>query len=374
MKRTLVQLQAVVLKEVRQTVRDKRMMMLIIVAPLIQLVVLGYAVDLDIDRVPTAVVDHDRSVSSRYHLRCLLADETLVEVARTDDEEKAQRLLEDGTAAVVLIIPPGFDRAVTRGDPTQIQVVLDGTNPNRSSVAGATVQRYIANVAMGEGSALLAALPPIPSVDLATRVRYNPRLETAIFIVPGIAAVLLILITTIVTSMGLAREREVGTLEQVLVTPLAPSVVILGKLIPFAVVGLFDFALAIATGAYLFEVPLRGDLLFLFGVTFLYLLSTLGTGLLISTVSTSQQQAIMTGFAVILPAMLLSGIFTPIMAMPEWLQPLTYLNPVRYFAEVVRAVLLKSAGPAELWFQVAALAAFGTVLVTVSSLRFSKQL
>ncbi len=374
MKRWLVQLRAVILKEVRQTVRDKRQMMLLIVAPLIQLVVLGYAVDLDIDRVPTVVVDHDRSVSSRYHLRRLLADETLIEVARTDDEEKAQRMLEDGSAAVVLIIPPGFDRDIVRGDPTQIQVVLDGTNPNRSAVAGTTVQQYIASAAMEDAGELFALLPPIPSVDLATRVRYNPRLETAIFVVPGIAAVLLILITTIVTSMGLAREREVGTLEQVLVTPLSPSVVILGKLIPYAVAGLFDFALAIAAGAYLFDVPLRGDLLFLFGVTFLYLLSTLGSGLLISTVSASQQQAIMTGFAFILPAILLSGIFTPVMAMPEWLQPFTYLNPVRYFAEVVRAVLLKSAGPSEVWFQVVALAAFGAFFLIVASLRFRKQL
>jgi ABC-2 type transport system permease protein len=374
MRRALIQLQAVILKEVRQTVRDKRMMALIVVAPLLQLIVLGYAVNLDIDRVPTVVVDHDRSVSSRRHLQALLADGTLVEVARTHDEETAQRYLEEGSASVVLIIPPGFDRALGRGEPAQVQVVLDGTNPNRSAVAGAAVQRYIAQTAMAEGAALLAELPPIPSIDLATRVRYNPRLETAVFMVPGIAAVLLILITTIITSMGLAREREVGTLEQVMVTPLPPSVVILGKLIPFAVVGLVDFGLALTAGSYLFEVPLRGSLPFLFGVTALYLLSTLGTGLLISSASASQQQAFMLGFAIILPAILLSGIFTPVMAMPEWLQPVTYLNPVRYFAEVMRAVLLKSAGIEELWRQVLALAGFGTFFLVVSSMRFRKQM
>ncbi len=374
MKRIAVQLLAVILKEVRQTVRDKRQMLLIVVAPLIQLVVLGYAVDLDIDRVPTAVVDQDSSVSSRRHLRRLLADKTLIEVARTTDVDEAQRLMELGEVAVVLIIPPGFDRDLARGDPASIQVLIDGTNPNRSSVAGAAVQQYIAQVVADERGELAAELPPIPSIDLETRVRYNPQLETAIFMVPGIAAVLLILITTIVTAMGLAREREVGTLEQVLVTPLSPAVVILGKLIPFAVVGLVDFGLALAAGAYLFDVPLRGDLIFLFGVTALYLLTTLGTGLLISSISTSQQQAIMGGFAIILPAILLSGIFTPVMAMPEWLQPFTYLNPVRYFAEVVRAVLLKDAGFKELWLQVVALAAFGVFFVVVSSLRFRKQI
>ena len=143
------------------------------------------------------------------------------------------------------------------------------------------------------GSDLLELLPPLPRIDLATRIRYNPRLETAIFMVPGISAVLLILITMIVTAMGLTREREVGTLEQVLVTPLSPTVVILGKLIPFAVIGLFDFLLALTVGSWLFDVPIRGSLLFLFGVTALYLLTTLSSGLLISTVSTSQQQALL---------------------------------------------------------------------------------
>jgi len=370
----LVQLGAVMLKEVRQTVRDRRQMVLLVVAPLIQLVVLGYAVDLDIDRVPTVVVDHDRTVSSRLHVRRLLADGTLVEVARTNDEAAAQRMLELGTATVVLVIPPGFDRALARGDQTQVQVVLDGTNPNRSAVAAASVQRYIATSTVGAGSDLLELLPPLPRIDLATRIRYNPRLETAIFMVPGISAVLLILITMIVTAMGLTREREVGTLEQVLVTPLSPTVIILGKLIPFAVIGLFDFLLALTVGSWLFDVPIRGSLLFLFCVTALYLLTTLSSGLLISTVSTSQQQALLTGFAFILPAILLSGIFTPVMAMPWWLRPLTYINPVRYYAQVIRAVLLKSAGPSELWPHVLALAGFGVFFVIVAANRFRKQL
>lgn len=373
MKRKLIQLKAVILKEVRQTVRDKRMMAFIVAVPLIQLIVFGYAVNLDIDRVPTVIVDLDQSVSSRGHLQRLLADGTLVEVARTQELEEAQGLLEDGSASVALIIPPGFDRELNRGTGARIQVLLDGTNPNRSAVAASAVQRYFAEATMELLSAQTGGQTG-PGVELAPRIYYNPSLETAIFMVPGIAAILLIIITTIVTAMGLAREREVGTLEQVLVTPLSPRVVILGKLIPFAVIGLFDFTLAITAGAWIFDMPIRGNLLLLYGATLLYLLSTLGAGLLISSISTSQQQAFMAGFALILPTILLSGIMTPIAAMPEWLQPITYANPVRYYGEVLRSVLLKGGDASDLWFQISMLAAFGLILITAASLRFRKQL
>jgi ABC-2 type transport system permease protein len=373
MKRTLVQLLAVILKEVRQTTRDKRMMAFIVAVPLVQLIVFGYAVNLDIDRVPTVIVDTDQSSASRRHIQRLLADGTLVEVARVTEEEQAQRMLEDGRASVALIIPPGFDRDLQRGAGARVQVLLDGTNPNRSAVAASAVQRYFSE-AMVEVLASQAGGLTGPGVELAPRIRYNPSLETALFMVPGIAAILLIIITTIVTAMGLAREREVGTLEQVLVTPLSPRVVILGKLIPFAVIGLFDFTLALTVGAWLFDMPIVGSLLLLYGATVLYLLSTLGAGLLISSVSTSQQQAFMAGFALILPTVLLSGIMTPIAAMPEWLQPFTYLNPVRFYGEVLRSVLLKGGDLSDLWQQVAALAAFGLILITAASLRFRKQL
>lgn len=374
MRRALIQLSAVIVKEVRQTVRDKRMMAFIIAVPLVQLVIFGYAVNLDIDRVPTVIVDRDQSPGSRRHIQRLLADGTLVEVARTTDEATAQGMLEDGTVNVALIIPPEFDRDLTRGDPTRVQVVVDGTNPNRSSVAASAVQRYFSQAATEQLRAQNPTLPAGPAVELAPRIRYNPSLETAIFMVPGIAAILLIIITTIVTAMGLAREREVGTLEQVLVTPLSPKVVILGKLIPFAVIGLFDFTLAITAGAWIFDMPIRGSLLFLYGATLLYLLTTLGAGLLISSISTSQQQAFMAGFALVLPAVLLSGIMTPIAAMPEWLQPFTLVNPVRYYGEILRSVLLKDGSPADLWTQTAALAGFGLTMITTASLRFRKQL
>ncbi len=374
MRRALVQLRAVIVKEVRQTVRDRRMMAFIVVVPLIQLIVFGYAVNLDIDRVPTIIVDLDQTSSSRRHIQRLLADGTLIETGRTPNQDQAERLLEEGAASVVLVIPPGFGRNLTRGDGAEVQVIVDGTNPNRSAVAASAVQRYFAHAAIEQLEAQMGGTLPGPSVELATRIRYNPSLETAIFIVPGISAILLIIITTIVTAMGLAREREVGTLEQVLVTPLSPAVIIMGKLIPFAVIGLFDFTLALTAGAWIFDMPLRGSFLFLYGATSLYLLTTLGAGLLISTMSKSQQQAFMAAFAIMLPTILLSGIMTPIAAMPDWLQPVTLLNPVRHYGEVLRSVLLKGGGFDDLWPQVAALAASGLIMITAASLRFRKQL
>jgi ABC-2 type transport system permease protein len=192
--------------------------------------------------------------------------------------------------------------------------------------------------------------------------------------VPGIAAMLLVVVTTIVTSMGLAREREMGTMEQVLVTPIRPLDLLVGKMAPFVVIGLVDVALLMSAGTWLFEVPLRGNLFGLLVGTLLYLMTTLGVGLLISTLSGSQQQAFLGGFLFVMPAILLSGVMTPIRAMPEWLQLLTYLNPLRYYAEVMRSTLLRGAGFVELWPQLAALAVFGAAVLAIANARFHKRL
>jgi ABC-2 type transport system permease protein len=375
-RRTLRQLRAVMIKEVRQTTRDRRMMALILIAPLMQLIVFGYAINLDIDRVPTVVVDRDGTAASRRHLTRLLADGTLVQVASAHDESEAERMLEQGRASVALIVPPGFARDTTRGDVAAVQVVVDGSDPNRGNVAAAAATRFFGQAAVELRERQVAGLdlPPVSGIRLATRIAYNPGLSTAQYMVPGVAGVLLIVVTTIVTAMGLAREREVGTLEQVLVTPLSPAVMIVGKLIPFAVVGLIDFSLALTAGSYIFDVPIRGSLWLMGGATLLYLLSTLGVGLLISSLARSQQQAFMGGFAFALPAILLSGIMTPIRSMPTWLQPITYLNPVRYYGEVLRATLLKGATAAEMWPQLVVLLVFGVALVAVASARFRKQL
>jgi ABC-2 type transport system permease protein len=370
------QLGAVFRKEVRQTVRDRRVMFLLVVAPLIQTVIFGSAVDFDVDRVPTVVVDHDQSADSREHARRLLADGTLRRVGDVAGVEAAERALDDGRAAAVLVLPRGLAADLAAGRPAQVQAILDGTDPNRAAVAGAAASRYFGE--LGERLArerLEARGRPAPAqVVVAPRVLFNPRLKTAPYIVPGIAGTLLVIVTTLVTAMGLAREREMGTLEQVMVTPIRPIWLLLGKLLPYLLVGCFDVLLLIGVGTWAFGVPIRGSLLVVGAVMLVYLVSTLGIGLLISTVSQTQQQAFLGGFLFMMPAILLSGVMTPIAAMPPWLQYVTILNPVRHFAEVIRMVLLRGAGFGDVWFQLCCLAALGVGLLGVAASRFRTQL
>jgi len=238
-------------------------------------------------------------------------------------------------------------------------------------VAGAAASRYF-----GERAAeLVAARTGRESrLRLVPRIAYNPSLRTPPYMIPGILAMLLVVVTTIVTAMGLARERESGTLEQVLVTPVAPMELLAGKMAPFLALGLFDVLLVLTVGALLFDLPLRGSLPVLGAGTLLYLLTTLGVGLLISTASRTQQQSFLGGFLFILPAVLLAGVVTPISSMPRPLQLVTYLNPLRYYAEVSRAVLQKGAGAAELWPQLLVLAVFGLAIFGAAALRFRKRL
>jgi ABC-2 type transport system permease protein len=370
-----VQLAAVFRKEVGQTIRDRRVMFMLIVAPLIQTVVLGAAVDFDVDRVPTLVVDRDASAESREHARRLLADGTLLRTGRAESAAEAVRDIDDGRAAAAVVLPPRLGADLLARRPAEVQVVLDGTDPNRAAAAAAAASGYFGG--LGEALArerLRAAGRPEPAqIAVVPRIAYNPRLKTAPYVVPGIAAMLLVIVTTLVTAMGLARERENGTLEQVLVTPIRPIWLLLGKLLPFLVIGIVDVALLLAVGTWLFDVPLRGNLwVGLLGVV-LYLFSTLGMGLLISTVSQTQQQAFLGGFLFVMPAILLSGVMTPIRAMPGWLQAITLLNPLRHFAEVIRGVLLRGAGLGDLWFQLAMLAIIGGAVMGLAAVRFRTQ-
>lgn len=371
----LVQYRAVVVKEVRQTVRDKRVLALLTAAPMVQLFVLGFAVDFDVRHVPTAVVDRDHTQESRAHARSLLASDTLELKAEPPDEHAAEQLLEQGDAAVALVFPPDFQRDLLRGESAQVQALVDGSDPVRSAAAANAVALHAAERAtqrLQEQAQARGEPPPRPPVELVPRVLYNPTLSTAVYVVPGIMAMLLLIVTTVTMAMGLARERESGTLEQLQVTPLRPGVLMVGKVTPFILIGLVDVGLALTVGTWVFGVPLRGSLWLIAGATLLYVMSTLGVGLLIATLSRTQQQAFVGGFLFLLPAVLLSGVLTPLRAMPDWLAWLTWLNPVRYYVEVLRGVLLKGASLADLWRQVLLLALFGAAVLTVASRRFHK--
>jgi len=374
-----VQLAAVFRKEVRQTIRDRRMMFMLIAAPMLQTVIFGFAVDFTVDRVPTVVLDRDGTDASRLHARRLLADGTLRRVQHAEDVEGAagaEADLDAGRAAVAVILPRRLAADLAAGRPAEVQVVLDGTDPNRSVVAGAAAARYFGQVAEGMARDRLAAVgrPPPAQLVLAPRIAYNPTVESPPYMVPGIAALLLLVVTTIVTAMGLAREREMGTLEQVMVTPIRPVVLLFGKIAPYVVFGFVDVMLLVVVGTWLFGVPIRGPLSVLVAGTVLYLLTTLGVGLLVSTISATQQQSFLAGFLFIMPAVLLSGVVSPVRSMPGWLQAITLVNPVRHYAELMRSCLLRGAGFADLAFPLAALAAIGGVVFAAAVLRFRTRL
>lgn len=370
-----VQLAAIFRKEVRQTIRDRRVMFLLMVAPLIQTVVLGFAVDFDVDRVPTIVVDRDGSAESREHARRILADGTLRRAGDAGSVAAAEEEIDDGRAAAAVVLPERMGSDLAAGRPAEVQVILDGTDPNRANVASGAVARYFGEV--GEDLALArleAAGVRLPArLEVVPRIAFNPSLRTPPYMIPGIAAMLLLIVTTIVTAMGLSREKEMGTLEQVLVTPIRPLLLLVGKMAPFVVIGLVDLMLLMAAGAWIFGVPLRGNLAVLVVGTLLYLMTTLGVGLLVSTVSSSQQQSFLGGFLFMLPAILLSGVMTPIRAMPDWLRAVTYLNPVRYYAEVMRTTLMRGGGFGDLWPQLLALLVLGGAILATATLRFKKR-
>lgn len=370
----LIQLYAVALKEVRHIVRDKRMMGLLLIAPVIQLGLFGLAVDFDVDRVPTVVVDHDQTEVSRQHLRQVLADGTLIPTQVSSNDAQALQAIDAGDAAAALIVPAGFSAAIARGGAAHLQIVVDGTDPNRGSIAAAAVARYARTQTPIAVQMVSASAPRFSGVQLLPRVLHNPRLKTSIYMVPGIIALLLLIVTVVVMAMGLARERETGTLEQVLVTPMPSLVLMVGKLVPYVFIGLFDLALALVVASYLFSVPMRGPLSVVVIGTTAYLICTLGVGLLISTISRTQQQAFIGGLLFLMPALLLSGVMTPLWGIPDWLLPLTKINPVRYYVEIVRGVLLRGSNFHDLRGQLTALFTIGTSVLGFAAWRFQRTL
>lgn len=375
MNMVLIQLWSIIQKELRQTFRDARMRNQLMIQPVIQLLVFGYAADFSVDHVPTAIVDQDQSSVSRHHIQRLLADGTL---AFAGDAEMAQANAEmdDGRVNAIVLIPHGLAEDIDGGQRANVQVILDGSNPTRSGIVGGAVARYFAlagqELSNPMGGTKVGAKRGRASFQ--PRVLYNPQMRTQMYIVPGTMAMQLLMATAMLSAMGLAREKELGTLEQVLVTPIPTWVLMLGKTLPFVGIGLFNVMTSMAVGAWLFGVPIQGDASFLLASTLAYLMSTLGGGLFISTMANSQQQAFMGAFLFMMPAMLLSGNMTPLAAIPSWLQPLTYFNPLRYYIQILRGSLLRGAGWGEMWPQFVALAVMGCVILFWSSTRFRKTL
>jgi ABC-2 type transport system permease protein len=364
----------IVVKEFRQTLRDPRMRALLFGPPLIQLVIFGYAVNLDVEHTRTAWMDMDRTPESRELLSSFEGSRYFQIVAVPGSEDEVRSLLDRGKVQMVVRVLPGFARDIRRGASAPVQILVDGTNSNTAAISSS----YAGQVVAAYGLKLLQqrqrALPQGPSISVRNRVWFNPELKSQDYFVPGVVVNIIALVTIMLTSMSIVREKEIGTMEQLMVTPIRPLELILGKVLPFAIIGIFEVALVTAAALLVFGTPLRGSLLTLFACSVLFLLTTLGVGLFISTISHTQQQAMMSSFFFFMPALLLSGFSFPIRNMPPSVQYLTMINPLRYFMEIVRGIFLKGTGFQFLWPQMLALAVLGTAILALSALRFHKRL
>ena len=365
-------------KEFIQVFRDPKMRGVIFLMPIIQLLVFGYAVTTDVRNVATAVLDFDNSVASRELVARFVESGYFQVVEHAADEGRARELLDRGRVRTVLRMNRGFADALRAGRTAQLQVIVDGTDSNTAGIvldySSKIVGRLSQKILIERYTRLKGTKLEPGRVELQPRAWFNENLESRNFYVPGVIAIIVMLITLMLTSMAVVREKEIGTMEQIMVTPITPAEFILGKTVPFALIGLADVVLVTAVGVFWFGVPIRGSLLLLFASTALYLMTTLGIGLIISTVSQTQQQAVMSTFFFYFPAVLLSGFMFPIANMPEAVQWLTYLNPLRYFLVVVRGIFLKGVGPAILWPQMLALGGMGLATLWLASRRFRKTL
>mgnify|MGYP006371124001 FL=1 len=364
------------IKEFIQILRDPRMRAVIFAMPLVQTLVFGYAVTTDVTHVPTAIFDLDNSRASRELVARFTGSGYFDVVGYVDREEEARNLVDHGLAKAVLRMNKGFGEDLRAGRTAALQMIVDGTDSNTAGI----VLNYAGQIAGRFSEVVLhtrfvrATGQPVapPRVALETRAWFNENLESRNFYVPGVIVLIVTLVTLMLSSMAVVREKELGTIEQIMVTPIRQSEFILGKMLPFALIGFADVVLVTAIAGYWFDVPIRGSLMLLLGATSLYLMSTLGIGLLISTISRTQQQAMMSAFFYYFPAMLLSGFVFPIANMPEAVQWLTYLNPLRYFLVIIRGIFLKGVGPDILWPQMAALLMLGAATLWVATRRFQK--
>ena len=376
----LNRIKAVLRKEIKQALRDKRMRILIFGSPLIQLFLFGYAVNTDVRNIRTVVCDRSETSISRGLTDAFEASGYFRIVQRVEDPREAEPLLDKGDAQVILVIPQDFTRDLRRGQTADLQMIVEGTNSVVASNAVSYGKRIIAAHLQGlaqSSAAHITAMQTagrIPQALPETRVWFNPDLKSRNFFVPGVIALLLTLISLVLTSFSIVREWEVGTMEQLIVTPLRPGELIVGKTLPFFLLGLIDLTAIFLVGTLWFRIPFRGNILLLALSAVLYLINALSIGILISTISRTQQQALMAVFFYFNPSLLFSGFVFPIYNIPFVLRWIAYINPLTYFLVIVRGVFLKGVGVTALWPQLLFLIIAGPFLLSISIKRFHKRL
>ena len=361
-------------KEFLQFRRDPKMLAMILVAPIVQLILLGYAANFDVEIVHAAVFDQDKSETSRLFIEKFRSSGYFAVDNYVENYNQLQKLVDGADVILGIVIPDNFQNKINRNEQATVQAIFDASDGNNASISAGYVQAVISDYSQKiliermtlSGKGVKSYLP----IQAEIRVWYNPELKTRNFMVPGIVGLLLMLITLILTSLAVVKEKEIGTLEQLIVTPIKPYQLILGKLIPFAILGFIAVILVLTAMSVVF-----GNILFLFFTTFIYILSTLGLGLFVSTISKTQQQAMMLAiFTIMLPMVFLSGFTFPIENMPEAIQYVTYLIPLRYFMTIIRGIILKGTGPADLWIESLMMLIIGFTILVLSAYRLRKTL
>jgi drug efflux transport system permease protein len=371
-------------KEARQLQRDPRLFPILFIAPIIQLILLGYGATFDIKNLTIAVWDQNRTAQSRAYIRAFTPTDYFNVNAYVNGYKGAIDQINRGRAVILLVIPPDFGQRLQGGRPARVQVIVDGSNSNTALIGLNYINRiseaFSADIRLNRVNTSNAPVAPDRTggagakVDSRLRVWYNPELLSKNYMIPGVIAVLLIVITSMMTALGIVKEKEIGTIEQLIVTPLRRSELMVGKLLPFIVIGFIDIGIVLLFGIFWFDVPVRGSILLLFALAAVYILTTLGLGLFVSTISKTQNQAQLTIFFIMLPMMILSGFAFPIANMPIFFQDLSYLSPVRYFLVIIRGIFLKGVGLEVLWPQVIPLAILAVAIFTMSVLRFRRTL
>jgi ABC-2 type transport system permease protein len=377
MRTALRRILAVVGKELVQIRRDRRMFGLVLLMPVLELFIFGYVVATDIDNIDLAACDYSHSAESRAYVEQLERSGYFRIRARCDGIADVDRLLDRGTVRVALVIPPEFARRLRRGQPAAVMAAVDGSNSNTAMIATSYLEQVTLTQAVDvrfvDATGAARAIPP-PIVTVEPRVWFNPDLRSVNFMVPGIICVLLMESMVLLTAMAVVREKERGTMEQLIVTPIRPYELILGKAIPFVGLGYVNVAVVILVGTVWFGVPIRGSLPLLLALTGLFIVTCLGMGLTASALSNTQQQAAMTGQFIFLPNLFFSGFIFPIASMPPVVQKLTYLVPLRYYITIVRGIFLKGVGWTELRGDAAVLLVYGILILGSATRFFRKQI
>jgi ABC-2 type transport system permease protein len=367
-----LRVRALLKKEFRQLLRDPKTKRFMFGAPIMQLLLFGYAVNTDVHDLPTYVVDYDRSAQSRALQDALTAGGYFTIAGRSDRLQDMEAAIDAGDASVGVVIPAGFTRDLQAGRGAKVQVVVDGTSSNTATLAQGYATRIVQQ--FGIDYAQTRGAVPRGGVDLRARAWYNPALVSRVYNVPAIVGVLMLFMCLVLTALNVVRERELGTLEQLMVTPIDGTELILGKTIPVAIIAFIDLILITAIALLWFHIPFRGNPLDLLAASAVYILASLGIGLFISTISRTQQEAFMAMFLLFLPAIILSGFMYPVKTMPLFFQKLTLLNPVRHFLEIVRGIFLKGEGLTDLWPQFAFITVMAVSVFWLASRRFKRGL